>query len=130
MYDPPSLPLPDFPPLRIGPEVLTNPYQYLGCIFVLALRVTHVLIKPSKSGQSAALFAALQTDLNQFHSGLTDDLRFDTGNFKKYANIGQGAAFVLIHVSPESTTNASYPASCADIQLWFHTYVLISPILC
>jgi hypothetical protein len=47
--------------------------------------------------------ADVQRDLNDFNSALPPQLRFETVSFRMYAEVGQGAAFALMHVSAPVT---------------------------
>lgn len=77
---------------------MTDPFHYMIKIFAIAYRVTQVLVKPDVVNAGDLLERA-QSDLNEFNNSLPPELRFETSTFRNYAAIGQGGAFVMIHVS-------------------------------
>ncbi|KAK4689331.1 hypothetical protein P7C73_g782, partial [Tremellales sp. Uapishka_1] len=107
MYRSLDVALPFFPPIRtLSGQDVPDPYPYLVRIFVLANRVTQILVHPDDPEISNHL-ELVQTTLNEFHTSLPPEVRFETSTFQVYAAASQGGAFVLIH-------------------LWFHTLIILS----
>ena len=88
--------IPHLPPLA-GTGMI-DPFHYVIKVFAIAYRVTQVLVKPDVVDATEMLERA-QSDLNEFNTTLPLELKFETLTFRNYAAIGQGGAFVLIHVS-------------------------------
>ncbi|WWC70480.1 uncharacterized protein I206_104431 [Kwoniella pini CBS 10737] len=82
-----------------------DPYIYLVKILVLADKVARILRVPDKRPDVKSLEAA-QNDLNGFHTSLPVELRFETSAFQRYAKMGHGGTFVLLH-------------------LWLHTLIIL-----
>lgn len=92
--------VPSFPPLTTpSGHTLTNPYPYMTRIFSLADHVTRILVDKCTTAIDEAALEQAQSRLNDFHTSLPADLRFETSAFQKYAAIAQGGAFVLLNVS-------------------------------
>ncbi|XAO26717.1 hypothetical protein I312_105557 [Cryptococcus bacillisporus CA1280] len=87
-------------------HTLTNPYPYMTRIFCLADRVTRILVDKCTTTIDEVALEQAQSQLNEFHTSLPVDLRFETFTFQKYAAIAQGGAFVLLN-------------------LWFHTLIVL-----
>ncbi|OXH32873.1 hypothetical protein J008_03143 [Cryptococcus neoformans] len=99
--------VPSFPPLTTpSGHTLTNPYPYMTRIFSLADHVTRILVDKCTTAIDEAALEQAQSRLNDFHTSLPADLRFETSAFQKYAAIAQGGAFVLLN-------------------LWFHTLIIL-----
>lgn len=102
MYPSSASNIPNFPPLYFGPSRIAyaHPYPYLVTIFALANKMTSIFV--NRAAHSVDLSLALettQTQLNEYHNKLPPELRFETATFQAYASLGQGGAFVLLHVS-------------------------------
>ncbi len=115
-------------------------------MFTLVSRVTRTLLAdPSIASSDATAAGAagsggknqladVQRELNAFNTALPPQLRFETVSFRMYAEVGQGAAFALMHVSGAGTGVCSHAPGAADAavgrgdciaradaqQLWFH----------
>lgn len=80
-------------------------------MFTLVSRVTRTLLADPSIASSDAMAAGaagsggkdqladVQRELNAFNTALPPQLRFETVSFRMYAEVGQGAAFALMHVS-------------------------------
>ncbi|WWC93859.1 hypothetical protein V866_000695 [Kwoniella sp. B9012] len=104
LTQPPALPtLP--PVLASDGETQADPFLYLVRILVLSDSVARTLRDHLRSPQSQLLEIA-QSELNEFHTTLPTELRFETSAFQRYASIGHGSTFVLLH-------------------FWFHTLIIL-----
>ncbi|WVQ99144.1 hypothetical protein IAU59_006276 [Kwoniella sp. CBS 9459] len=107
MYITPNATIPDFPHLITASGVsVPDPFGYLAKILVLVDRTTRILVQDTKEDIEPLLEKA-QSALNEFHTSLPSELRFETSTFQQYASIGQGSSFVLLH-------------------FWFHTLIILS----
>ncbi|OCF40432.1 hypothetical protein I317_05735 [Kwoniella heveanensis CBS 569] len=107
MYITANATIPEFPPLMTASGAsVPDPFGYLAKILVLVDRTTRILVQDTKEDIEPLLEKA-QSALNEFHTSLPSELRFETSTFQQYASIGQGSSFVLLH-------------------LWFHTLIILS----
>ncbi|WVF71755.1 hypothetical protein IAT40_006563 [Kwoniella sp. CBS 6097] len=107
MYITANAAIPEFPHLiTASGGSIPDPFGYLAKILVLVDQTTRILVQDTKEDIEPLLEKA-QSSLNEFHTSLPSELRFETSTFQQYASIGQGSSFVLLH-------------------LWFHTLIILS----
>jgi hypothetical protein len=104
MYQPSVTPVPTFPHLLTPTgAAVADPFPYNARIFALVDDMTRILVNRDKSGMKVELEKA-QRNLDTFTTSLPAELQFETGSFQMYAALGQGSAFVLLHVSSVTLT--------------------------
>ncbi|WVW83580.1 hypothetical protein I302_105601 [Kwoniella bestiolae CBS 10118] len=106
MYLTPQTILPTLPPITTSEGATqADPFLYLVKTLVLADSIARILRDHNGTPQPELLEKS-QSDLNEFHTTLPIELRFETSAFQKYASLGHGSTFVLLH-------------------LWFHTLIIL-----